>query len=350
MPLSLTGVTREELTALMLEWGERPFRAQQVWSWVHVKLAGDVEEMTDLSKPFRARLAAECAPLRPRMLSHCVSQDGTEKWLLAFEDNVAVETVFIPETNRGTICVSSQAGCSLACPFCRTGTLPLQRNLSASEIVQQVTFARATLAARGIRVTNVVLMGMGEPLYNLESVIRAVKIIMDGNGLAIGCRKVTLSTAGVVSRMAEAGRHLNINLAISLHSVRDEVRNRLVPINQKFNLTALRQAALAWPLKDRGRITWEYVLLQGVNDSPQDARELVAWLKGIPSKVNLLAFNPWPNTPFLPSSKETILRFQEIVASAGLVTIIRDSRGSDVGAACGQLAGNDATVHMSNPS
>ncbi|MEO5333802.1 MAG: 23S rRNA (adenine(2503)-C(2))-methyltransferase RlmN, partial [Magnetococcus sp. YQC-5] len=190
---------------------------------------------------------------------------------------------------------------------------------------------------------NTVLMGMGEPLYNLEAVTQAVRILMDGNGLAIGCRKITLSTAGVVPRMAEAGSALNINLAISLHSVRDAVRNQLVPINQKFNLAALRKAALAWPLKGRGRITWEYVMLKGINDSQEDARELVAWLKGIPSKVNLLAFNPWPNAPFAPSSTETILKFQEIVAGAGLVTIIRDSRGADVHAACGQLAGEQDT-------
>ncbi|MBF0128015.1 MAG: 23S rRNA (adenine(2503)-C(2))-methyltransferase RlmN [Magnetococcales bacterium] len=339
MSLSLTGITRGELTDLMVQWGEKPFRAQQVWSWVHVRLAEDVASMTDLSKSFRARLAAECAPLRPEVLDHRHSGDGTRKWLLGCDDGVAVETVFIPETTRGTVCVSSQAGCSLACPFCRTGTMALQRNLNASEIVQQVTFARGTLAAQGIRVTNVVLMGMGEPLYNLEAVTQAVRILMDGNGLAIGNRKITLSTAGVVPRMEEAGRNLPINLAISLHSVRDAVRDRLVPINQKYNLAALRQAALSWPLRGRGRITWEYVLLQGINDSPQDARELVAWLKGIPSKVNLLAFNPWPDAPFVPSPIPTILQFQEIVAAAGLVTIIRDSRGADVGAACGQLTG-----------
>ncbi|MBF0180302.1 MAG: 23S rRNA (adenine(2503)-C(2))-methyltransferase RlmN [Magnetococcales bacterium] len=339
MPVTLTGLTRQELVDLMSQWGEKPYRAHQIWSWLHVRLAADVESMTDLAKPFRARLAAECAPLRPEPLDHRVSGDGTEKWLLGFADGVSVETVFIPETDRGTVCVSSQAGCSLACPFCRTGTLDLRRNLTAAEIVQQVTFARAVLAARGMRVTNLVLMGMGEPLYNLDAVIQAVRIFMDPNGLAFGNRKITLSTVGVVPRMAEAGCHLPINLAVSLHSVRDAVRDLLVPINRKFDLSALRRAALAWPLRPRGRITWEYVLLDGVNDSEQDARELVAWLRGIPSKVNLLAFNPWPGAPFAPSSPEKIRRFQEIVMASGLVTVVRDSRGADVGAACGQLAG-----------
>ncbi len=339
MSLSLTGLTRQELTDLMHAWGERPFRAHQVWSWVHVKLADDVEQMTDLSKAFRLRLAAECLPMRPTVQDHLISADGTEKWLLAFADGVAVETVFIPETGRGTVCVSSQAGCSLACPFCHTGTIPLRRNLQADEIVQQVLFTRATLAAKNQRVTNVVFMGMGEPLYNLEAVTQAIRILMDGNGLGFGCRKITLSTAGIVPKMAEAGTLLNINLAISLHSVRDEIRNQLMPINQKYNLASLRQAALSWPLTGRGRITWEYLLLDGINDSQEDAYKLVAWLKGIPSKVNLLAFNPWPNTPYTPSSKETILKFQEIVGGSGIVTIIRDSRGGDVNAACGQLAG-----------
>ncbi|MEO5344944.1 MAG: 23S rRNA (adenine(2503)-C(2))-methyltransferase RlmN [Magnetococcus sp. YQC-9] len=338
-PLRLTGLTRDELIQLMVDSGEKPYRGQQVWSWVYAKLAGSSEEMTDLSKSFRVRLAEIIAPLRPPVISHRVSADGTEKWLLDCGDGVATETVFIPDEERGTVCVSSQAGCSLACPFCRTGTLPLRRNLTTAEIVEQVLFVRATLAERGIRVTNVVLMGMGEPLYNLGAVSRAVKIIMDNTGLAIGCRKLTLSTSGVVNRMAEAGRELNVNLAISLHSVRDSVRDQLVPINRKFNLAALRRAAFAWPMRGRDRITWEYVLLEGVNDSLQDACELVAWLKGIPSKVNLLAFNPWPGAPYTPTPREQILRFQEVVANAGLVTIIRDSRGADVGAACGQLAG-----------
>ncbi len=338
-PIRLTGLSREEMTALMARWGERPFRARQLWSWLYVKLADDVAAMTDLSKVFRDRLATAIQPLRPEVIAHRQSGDGTQKWLLAFEDGARVETVYIPEPDRGTLCVSSQVGCALACPFCQTGTQKLTRNLKAAEIVEQVTFARAALARQDRRLTNVVLMGMGEPLYNYEAVVRAVRIMLDGTGLAIGSRKITLSTAGVVPRLEPVGRDLGVNLAISLHSVRDAVRDRLVPLNKKHDLAALRRAAMVYPLKGGRRITWEYVMLAGVNDSETDARELVAWLKGIPSKVNLLPFNPWPGAPFTPSSMETILRFQEIVGGSGLVTVIRDSRGADIEAACGQLKG-----------
>ena len=338
-PIRLTGLTRTELEALMARWGERPFRARQLWSWLHVKLAADVAAMSDLSRPFRARLEAGTWPLRPRVVAERRSADGTRKWLLAFHDGAQVETVFIPEVDRGTLCVSSQVGCSLACPFCHTGTQPLTRNLEAAEIVEQVTFARALLAAEGIRLTNVVLMGMGEPLYNYDNVVRALRIILDGNGLAIGTRKITLSTAGVAPRLPQVGHDLGVNLAISLHSVRDAVRDRLVPLNKKYNLDALRRAVRDYPLKGGRRITWEYVLLQGVNDADDDARALVNWLGGIPSKVNLLPYNPWPGSPFTPSSAERILRFQEIVGGSGLVTVVRDSRGADIEAACGQLKG-----------
>lgn len=336
-PWRLTGLTREELTRLVAEWGERPFRAKQLWSWLYVKLAHDIESMTDLKKEFRSRLSAFCPSLRPQVLAHQHAQDGTEKWLLAFSDGAQIECVYIPETDRGTLCVSSQVGCSLACSFCYTGTQRLVRNLDTSEIVEQVTFARSELAARGQRLTNVVFMGMGEPLYNYDAVVKAVRILLDGTGLAIGTRKITLSTAGVVPKLVQVGWDLGINLAISLHSVRDTVRNRLIPLNRRHNLDALRQAIHAYPLKGGRRITWEYVLLNGINDTTQDARELVEFLRGIPSKVNLIHFNPWPGAPFTPSSKETMLRFQEVVGQSGLVTVIRDSRGGEIAAACGQL-------------
>ena len=338
-PYRLTGMTRPELEMLVAQWDERPFRARQIWSWLYVKLAAEVAGMTDLSKPFRQQLAGWCQPMRPTVVDHHLSRDGTEKWLLAFGDGARVETVFIPEPDRGTLCVSSQVGCSLSCPFCHTGTQRLSRNLLAAEIVEQVTFARADLNTRSKRVTNVVLMGMGEPLYNYDAVAQAVRILLDGNGLAIGTRKITLSTAGVASNLVRVGRELGVNLAVSLHSVRDEVRNRLVPLNRKYNLAALRRAALSYPLKGGRRITWEYVLLDGINDRPEDARELVTWLRGVPSKVNLIPFNPWPGTPFSPSPRPVIERFQEIVGNAGLVTVIRESRGTDIAAACGQLKG-----------
>ncbi|MBF0461131.1 MAG: 23S rRNA (adenine(2503)-C(2))-methyltransferase RlmN [Magnetococcales bacterium] len=335
--LRLTGLTWEELNTLMAEWGERPFRAKQIWSWLYVKLARSVAEMTDLPAALRNRLL-ECAlPLAPEVLAHQVSRDGTEKWLLALADGARIETVYIPDEERGTLCLSSQVGCALACAFCHTGTQPLTRNLEAAEIVEQVTFARSELAKRGLRLTNVVLMGMGEPLYNYDAVVKAVRIVLNGTGLAIGTRKITLSTAGVVPRLVQVGWDLGINMAISLHSVRDAVRDRLIPLNRKYNLDALRQAILAFPLKHGRCITWEYLLLNGVNDSLQDAQELVDFVDGIPSKINLISFNPWPGSPFKPSSRETTLRFQEVVCNAGLVTVIRDSRGGDIAAACGQL-------------
>ncbi|MBF0446856.1 MAG: 23S rRNA (adenine(2503)-C(2))-methyltransferase RlmN [Magnetococcales bacterium] len=338
--LRLTGLSRAELEQMLLEWDERPFRVKQLWSWLYVKLASEVGEMTDLSKVFRARLEGICQSLRPTVLSRQLSRDGTEKWLLSFADGQQIETVFIPEEGRGTLCVSSQVGCSLSCPFCHTGTQPLSRNLTTSEIVEQVTFARSQVEARGERLTNVVLMGMGEPLYNYDAVVKAVHIIMDGAGLGIGTRKVTLSTSGVVPKMVQAGYDLGVNLAISLHSVRNEVRDVLVPINKKYNLAALRKGAREYPLKGNRTITWEYVLLDGVNDSERDAEDLVRYLKGIPSKVNLIPFNPWPGTAYRATPRERINLFQNVLCNSGLVTVVRERRGEDILAACGQLKGS----------
>ncbi len=339
--IRLTGLSRDELDAMLVEWGEKPFRAKQLWSWLYVKLASEVGEMTDLSKAFRARLSDVCQPLRPEVAARQKSADGTLKWLLAFADGHEVETVFIPEEDRGTLCVSSQVGCSLSCPFCHTGTQKLARNLTASEIVEQVTFARSQVEADGGRLTNIVLMGMGEPLYNYDAMVKAVRIILDGSGLAIGTRKITLSTSGIVPQMVRAGYDLGVNLAISLHSVRDEVRDVLVPINKKFNLAALRKGARDYPLKGNRTITWEYVMLEGVNDSDQDARDLVRYLKGIPSKVNLIPFNPWPGTVYRPTPYARIKEFQDLVGRTGLVTVIRERRGEDIQAACGQLRGRE---------
>ncbi|MBF0134883.1 MAG: 23S rRNA (adenine(2503)-C(2))-methyltransferase RlmN [Magnetococcus sp. DMHC-1] len=338
-PIRLTGLSRTELSELVLGWGEKPYRVRQLWSWLYVRLASDWDAMTDLSRDFRARLAQVCGPLRPEPVAHQTATDGTEKWLLRLQDGQVIETVFIPEEGRGTLCISSQAGCSLNCPFCHTGAQGFARNLTAAEIVEQVLFCRQDLAARDRRLTNIVLMGMGEPLYNYDAVAKAVRILMDDSGVAIGTRKITLSTAGVVPRLHAVGHDLGVNLAISLHAVRDELRNELVPLNRKYDLAALRQALLDYPLKSTRRITWEYVMLAGVNDSPEDAREMARYLRDIPSKINLIPFNPWSGVPYVPSAPEVVTRFQEILHQAGYVTVIRESRGADIAAACGQLKG-----------
>nr|CRH06962.1 Ribosomal RNA large subunit methyltransferase N [Candidatus Magnetococcus massalia] len=339
-PLDITSMTRKELTSFLTEaWGEKAFRAKQLWTWLYVKLADDVSQMTDLSKDFRARLAEVMPPLRPQVGDHLVSSCGTEKWLLDLHDGQQIEVVFIPEEDRGTLCVSSQVGCTLNCPFCATGAQGFARNLTTTEIVQQVMFARAELAKRDKRVTNIVLMGMGEPLYNYDNVAQAVRIILDDAGLAFGTRKVTLSTAGLVPKMLQAGMDLGVNLAISLHAVRDELRDELVPINRKHNLAALRKACKAYPLKSGRRITWEYVMLDGVNDSDADARTFARYLKDIPSKINLIPFNPWEGVRYSASPRSRIVRFQEILNQSGIVTVIRESRGDEIAAACGQLKG-----------
>ncbi|MBF0612777.1 MAG: 23S rRNA (adenine(2503)-C(2))-methyltransferase RlmN [Magnetococcales bacterium] len=327
------------MTQLVLSWGEKPYRAQQLWSWLYVRLANSFEAMSDLPKGFRQRLQETLPPWLPTIREYHRSADGTEKWLLQLEDGQVVETVHIPDEERGTLCISTQAGCALACSFCHTGRQGFARNLTCHEIVGQVVLARSAVEAAGRKVTNVVMMGMGEPLYNCEAVFAAGRILMDANGLAFGSRKLTLSTAGVIPRLPEVARELGCNLAISLHSVRDEVRNVLVPLNRKYGIAGLRKAALAYPLKANRRIFWEYVLLKGVNDSARDARELIGFLHGIPSKVNLIPFNPWPGSDYQQPEMETALHFQEILRQAGQVAILRDSRGGDIAAACGQLRG-----------
>ncbi|MBF0285990.1 MAG: 23S rRNA (adenine(2503)-C(2))-methyltransferase RlmN [Magnetococcales bacterium] len=337
---SLVGLTRDELTALMVSWGEKPFRARQLWGWVYAKLVTDPQEMTDLAKPFRARLMAEL-PIRPAVetISRQQSEDGTVKWLFRMEDDQRIETVYIPDMERGTLCVSSQAGCTLGCPFCHTGMQGFSRNLTAAEIVEQALRARIDMAEQGRRLTNIVFMGMGEPLYNYDAVAQAARILMDGCGLAIGTRKVTLSTAGVAPLLGRVGRELGVNLAISLHSVRDATRDVLVPLNRKYPLAELREAAREYPRGTGRRILWEWVLLDGVNDSVEEARELVRFVQGIPSKINLIPFNPWPGGTYRPSSPEASARFQEVLWKAQLVAVMRESRGGDIAAACGQLKG-----------
>ena len=340
---NLIGLDRQALAAEMAAIGAPAFRARQLWHWIYHRGATDFAVMTSLAKEFRARLAERFVIERPTIAVAQHSMDGTRKWLLRFADGQEVESVHIPEEDRGTLCVSSQVGCTLTCKFCHTGTQRLVRNLSAAEIVGQVMMARDQLGEwpspkDGRLLSNIVMMGMGEPLYNYENVAQALKIVMDGEGIAISKRRITLSTAGVVPMIERAGRELNVNLAISLHAVNDELRDRIVPINRKYPIAMLLDACRNYPgLSNARRITFEYVMLKDVNDSPAEARELVRLLDGIPAKVNLIPFNPWPGAPFETSTPEAVERFANLVHEGGLVGTVRTPRGQDIMAACGQL-------------
>ena len=340
---NLVGLGREALAAEMTEFGAEPFRARQLWHWIYNRGAADFGVMTSLSKPFRERLSARYELSRPAVSRSLVSTDGTRKWLLRFPDGEEVETVHIPEEDRGTLCVSSQVGCTLTCSFCHTGTQRLVRNLTVEEIVGQVMIARDALGEwpspqDDRQVTNIVLMGMGEPLYNYDNVAAALKIVMDPEGLSISRRKITLSTSGVVPMIHRCGAELAVNLAVSLHAVRDDIRDRLVPLNRKYPIAELLEACRTYPGSSNARrITFEYAMLKGVNDSPSDARALVRLLAGIPAKVNLLPFNPWPGAPYECSSDAAIKAFSDIVFAAGYSAPVRTPRGRDILAACGQL-------------
>jgi 23S rRNA (adenine2503-C2)-methyltransferase len=340
---TLVGLSREELTQLMQEIGEPAFRARQLWHWIYHRGQTDFEKMTSLAKPFRAALAERFEVGRPGVSVDRESIDGTRKWLLKFQDGQEAEAVHIPEEDRGTLCVSSQVGCTLTCKFCHTGTQRLVRNLGAGEIVGQVMNARDALGEwpspqDGRLLSNIVMMGMGEPLYNYDNVAKALKIVMDHEGISISKRKITLSTAGVVPMIGKAGAELGVNLAISLHAVTDELRDKIVPINKKYPIAELMQACRDYPtLNNARRITFEYVMLKDVNDSPTDARALVKLIKDIPAKVNLIPFNPWPGAPFERSTNAAISKFAEIVFNAGYASPVRTPRGEDIMAACGQL-------------
>jgi 23S rRNA (adenine2503-C2)-methyltransferase len=340
---NLVGLGREALAAEMAEFGAEPFRARQLWHWIYNRGATDFGVMTSLSKPFRERLSARYELSRPAVSRSLVSTDGTRKWLLRFPDGEEVETVHIPEEDRGTLCVSSQVGCTLTCSFCHTGTQRLVRNLTAEEIVGQVMIARDALGEwpspqDDRQVTNIVLMGMGEPLYNYDNVAAALKIVMDPEGLSISRRKITLSTSGVVPMIHRCGAELAVNLAVSLHAVRDDIRDRLVPLNRRYPIAELLEACRTYPGSSNARrITFEYAMLKGVNDSPSDARALVRLLAGIPAKVNLIPFNPWPGAPYECSSDAAIKAFSDIVFAAGYSAPVRTPRGRDILAACGQL-------------
>jgi 23S rRNA (adenine2503-C2)-methyltransferase len=350
---NLVGLDREELAAALETAGAIGFRVKQVWQWIYHRGATDFEEMTNISKPVRQQLADRFVLERPAVSTHQQSTDGTQKWLLRFPDGKEVESVHIPETDRGTLCVSSQVGCTLNCKFCHTGTQRWVRNLGAPEIVGQVMLARDAFGEwpapeHDRSLTNIVLMGMGEPLYNYDNVTKAMRIVMDGEGLAISKRRITLSTAGVVPMIGQVGEELGVNLAISLHAVRDELRDELVPINKKYPLAELMDACRNYPgLSNARRITFEYVMLKGVNDSLADARAMVDLLRDIPAKINLIPFNPWPGTVYECSSNNVIRRFADFLSDAGLSAPIRHPRGQDILAACGQLKSESERMRAS---
>jgi len=344
---TLIGLTRAEIVAALeavdVPERARPMRANQIWQWVYYQGAQSFAEMTNVAKPLRAALDATFRIARPHIAAAQVSADGTRKWLVAFAPGAEAETVFIPEIDRGALCVSSQIGCTLNCRFCHTGTQGWVRNLDAAEIVSQVLIARDALgewpSPKGRRMlSNIVMMGMGEPLYNFDNVIKALKIVLDPEGIGISKRRITLSTAGVVPMIERVGAELGVALAISFHAVRDDVRDQLVPLNRKYPIAEMLAACRAYPAaRNARRITFEYVMLNGINDSPADARELVRLIAGIPAKVNLIPFNAWPGAPYECSGDEAIRAFAGIVNRAGYSSPVRTPRGRDIFAACGQL-------------
>jgi len=342
-PADLLGMDRGELESMAEAMGEPAYRGRQVYQWIYQRGLTDFSQMLNLPKSMRERLAAQYRIGRPAIDANPVSVDGTRKWLLGFGDHTQAEMVLIPERTRGTLCISSQVGCTLTCTFCHTGTQRLVRNLTAGEIVGQFALARDALglwpASRATdKLTNVVMMGMGEPLYNFDNVAKALRIVMDGDGLSMSRRRVTLSTSGVVPGIRRCGEELGVMLAISLHAVRDELRDELVPINRKWPIAVLLDACREYRAASNARrITFEYVMLKDVNDSPADARELIRLIEGIPSKINLIPFNPWPGVAFECSSDRTIERFVGILRDRGAVATIRSPRGRDIFAACGQL-------------
>nr|Q07VN5.1 RecName: Full=Dual-specificity RNA methyltransferase RlmN; AltName: Full=23S rRNA (adenine(2503)-C(2))-methyltransferase; AltName: Full=23S rRNA m2A2503 methyltransferase; AltName: Full=Ribosomal RNA large subunit methyltransferase N; AltName: Full=tRNA (adenine(37)-C(2))-methyltransferase; AltName: Full=tRNA m2A37 methyltransferase [Rhodopseudomonas palustris BisA53] len=358
---SLIGLSRPELMERLGGIGvaaaQRKMRAQQLWHWIYVRGATDFAQMTSISKELRAQLAEHFTVDRPEVVTEQISNDGTRKWLLRLPSGQAgeraheVECVYIPETDRGTLCVSSQVGCTLNCSFCHTGTQKLVRNLTAGEIVGQVMVAKDRLgdwpmavastqdAGENNRlITNVVMMGMGEPLYNFEAVRDALLIVSDNEGIGLSRRRITLSTSGVVPNIFRTGDEIGVMLAISLHAVRDELRNELVPLNKKYPLKELLQACRDYPgASNARRITFEYVMLKGVNDSLDDAKLLVKLLKGVPAKINLIPFNPWPGSAYQCSDWDQIEKFSEYIFNAGYSSPVRTPRGRDILAACGQL-------------
>ena len=343
----LVGLSREELAAEMAQAGEKPFRAKQLWHWIYHQGVRDFAAMSTIAKPLQDKLAQHFVIGRPEVAADQLSRDETRKFLFRFRDHEAVETVYIPDPveDRGAVCISSQVGCTLSCRFCHTGTQRLARNLSAAEIVGQFMAARDAYSEwpspKGETprlLSTIVLMGMGEPLYNYENVAKAMKIVMDNEGIALSRRRITLSTSGVVPMMDKAGEELGVNLAVSLHAVRDDLRDELVPLNRKYPIAELIAACRRYPpASNARRITFEYVMLKDLNDSEADARQLVKLIAGLPAKVNLIPFNPWPGSKYETSSPAAIRKFADIVMNAGYASPVRTPRGQDILAACGQL-------------
>ena len=343
----LVGLSREQLAAEVAAIGEKPFRAKQLWHWIYHQGATDFSCMSSIARPLQEKLAEHFVVGRPEVAADQLSSDETRKFLFKFRDAQAVETVYIPDPveDRGAVCISSQVGCTLSCRFCHTGTQRLARNLSAAEIVGQFMAARDAYgewpSPKGETprlLSTIVLMGMGEPLYNYENVASAMKIVMDGEGIGLSRRRITLSTSGVVPMMDRAGEELGVNLAVSLHAVRDDLRDELVPLNRKYPIAELMAACRRYPAASNARrITFEYVMLDGINDSEADARALVRLLAGLPAKVNLIPFNPWPGSVYKTSTPNAIRKFADIVLAAGYSSPVRTPRGRDILAACGQL-------------
>jgi 23S rRNA (adenine2503-C2)-methyltransferase len=355
----LVGLSRAELLAELAAIGEAPFRAKQLWHWIYHRGETDFSRMSTIARPLQQKLAGQFVVGRPEAALVQTSADETRKYLFRFRDGQQAETVYIPDPqeDRGAVCISSQVGCTLSCRFCHTGTQTLVRNLGAAEIVGQFMAARddygewpSPHGEAPRLLSTIVLMGMGEPLYNYENVAKAMTIVMDGEGIALSRRRITLSTSGVVPMMDRAGAELGVNLAVSLHAVRDELRDELVPLNRKYPLAELIAACRRYPAASNARrITFEYVMLKGINDSPAEAHELIRLIAGIPAKVNLIPFNPWPGSPYETSSAAAIDRFSRVVMDAGFSSPVRTPRGRDILAACGQLRTESARARPGSP-
>ena len=342
--VELIGLSRAELEEHLKQLGEPAFRAKQIWQWVYFYGKTDFAEMTNLAKPLRQKLAEYFNLYRPKIITEQLSSDHTHKWLLEFADGQRIETVYIPETDRGAVCVSTQIGCAMGCRFCHTGSQKLTRNLSAGEIVSQFMLARDiykewNLEGQGRLLSNIVFMGMGEPLQNYDNMVKAVKILSDGEGIALSKRRMTLSTSGIVPKIRQIATDMGVKLAVSLHASNNELRSQIMPINKKYPLPELLQACHDYQENNGGYITFEYLMLKDFNDSPTNVNELVALMRQyqINAKFNLIAFNPWPGCDYQPSSNNRIHAFSEQLQKYGYAAPIRTARGQDILAACGQL-------------